>query len=101
MKITHDAAAHAATVADQFTRQAAQFASSRALHNEAALELLVDAAAPLASDVALDVACGPGSVVAAFAARVARAEGIDATPAMLDQAKRLAAAKGLANVAWH
>ena len=96
-----DAAEHAATVADQFTRQAAQFASSRALHNEAALKLLVEAAAPRATDLALDVACGPGSVVAALAERVARAEGIDATPAMLEEAKTLAAAKGLTNVAWH
>ena len=92
---------HAATIADQFTRQASQFAASPALHNEAALDLLVEAAGPRADDVSLDVACGPGSVVCAFARRVRRAEGLDATEAMLAEARRLAAAAGVENVAWH
>src|SRR5262245_17732253 len=60
---TAAASAHAATIADQFTRQAVEFAASPALHNQAALNLLVDAASPRATDVSLDVACGPGSVV--------------------------------------
>ncbi len=72
-----------------------------ALHNEAALDLLVDAAGPRASDVSLDVACGPGSVVVAFARRLRRAEGLDATEAMLAEARKLAAAKRVENVAWH
>ena len=92
---------HAATIADQFTRQASQFAASPALHNEAALALLVEAAGPRADDVSLDVACGPGTVVCAFARRVRRAEGLDATEAMLAEARRLAAAAGVENVAWH
>jgi ubiquinone/menaquinone biosynthesis C-methylase UbiE len=92
---------HEAAIADQFTRQASQFAASPALHNEAALALLVEAAGPRADDVSLDVACGPGTVVAAFARRVRRAEGLDATEAMLAEARRLAAAAGLDNVAWH
>jgi len=100
---THDSAtaAHDATIADQFTRQAAEFAASSVLHDRAALDLLVAAAGPQPSDVTLDVACGPGSVVAAFARRVRRAEGLDATQAMLDEARKLAAREGLANVAWH
>src|SRR5262249_43389250 len=60
------ASAHAATIADQFTRQAAQFAASPVHHNQAALDLLVGAARPHSDDVSLDVACGPGSVVCAF-----------------------------------
>ena len=100
---THNSAtaAHDAAIADQFTRQAAEFAASSVLHDRAALDLLVEAAAPQPSDVTLDVACGPGSVVAAFARRVQRAEGLDATQAMLDEARKLAARVGLANVAWH
>jgi ubiquinone/menaquinone biosynthesis C-methylase UbiE len=94
------AGTHAATIADQFTRQAALFAAAPTLHDKAALDLLVDAARPLATDYALDVACGPGSVVRAFAARVARATGLDATAAMLDQARAAAAKAGMANVAW-
>jgi ubiquinone/menaquinone biosynthesis C-methylase UbiE len=93
--------AHDAAVADQFTRQAEQFAASPALHNQAALDILVGAARPRPDDVSLDVACGPGSVVCAFAAHVRRATGLDATEAMLVEARRLAAAAGLGNVAWH
>jgi SAM-dependent methyltransferase len=92
---------HEAVIADQFTRQAAQFAASPSLHNQAALDLLVDAARPRADDVTLDVACGPGSVVCAFARRVRRAVGLDATEAMLAQARQLAADRALDNVAWH
>ena len=48
----------------------------------------------------LDVACGGGLVVCAFAQVVRRAEGIDITPAMLDRARALAAEKGLTNTSW-
>src|SRR5262245_23162745 len=95
------ASSHAAMIIDQFTRQAADFAAAPALHNQAALDLLVEAARPLATDVSLDVACGPGSVVVAFAARVRQAAGLDATEAMLEEARRLAARAGAGNVAWH
>ena len=100
---THDSAsaAHDLTIVDQFTRQAAEFAASSVLHDRAALDLLVEAAAPHPTDLTLDVACGPGSVVAAFAKRVQRAAGLDATQAMLDEARKLALRDGLANVTWH
>ncbi len=93
--------AHQAIIADQFTRQAALFAGARALHDKAALDLLVDAARRLSTDVSLDVACGPGSVVLAFAQRVRRAHGLDATAAMLDEARQASAKAGAANVEWH
>lgn len=92
---------HDAAIADQFTRQAVQFAASAMLHNQAALNLLVEVARPRPENVSLDVACGPGSVVAAFARRVRRAEGLDATEAMLDEARKLSLREGLHNVAWH
>ena len=95
------AASHAATITDQFTRQAEHFAARPALHNQAVLDLLVDAAAPRPGEVSLDVACGPGSVVVAFARRLRRAEGLDATEAMLNEARKLAAANRVENVAWH
>jgi ubiquinone/menaquinone biosynthesis C-methylase UbiE len=94
------AEAHAATIADQFTRQAAQFAASPVHHNQAALDLLVNAAAPKPTDVSLDVACGPGSVVMTFARRLRHATGLDATEAMLEEARKLAAAESVGNVAW-
>jgi ubiquinone/menaquinone biosynthesis C-methylase UbiE len=95
-KSTHDAA-----IADQFSRQAAQFAASAMHHNQVALDLLVEAAQPQPENISLDVACGPGSVVAAFARRVRRAEGLDATEAMLDEARKLSRREDLRNVVWH
>lgn len=95
------ASSHSSQILDQFSRQAESFAAAPSLHNDAALSLLVNAAAPLASDNALDVACGPGSVVAAFAARVRHAVGVDATSAMLDQGRKLVAAKSLQNVDFY
>ena len=92
--------AHQAMVTDQFTRQAALFAEAPALHDAASLAMLVDAARPQATDTSLDVACGPGTVVAAFARHVRHATGLDATDAMLDQARKFAAARDLGNVAW-
>jgi ubiquinone/menaquinone biosynthesis C-methylase UbiE len=49
----------------------------------------------------LDVACGGGLVVCAFAPHVRHATGIDMTPAMLVQARALATEKSVDNVAWH
>jgi ubiquinone/menaquinone biosynthesis C-methylase UbiE len=96
-----DSAAHETTIRDQFTWQAREFARSPNLHAEALLALMVEAAGPQAEDEVLDVACGPGSVVLAFAPHVRCAMGLDATPAMLDQARALAQSRGLRNVEWH
>jgi SAM-dependent methyltransferase len=52
------------------------------------------------ADTVLDVACGPGIVVCAFARAVQHATGIDLTPAMLERARALAASCGLFNVSW-
>lgn len=90
-------ASHSSRIQDQFSRQAESFAASGSLHHKDALALLVEAALPAPDDIALDVACGPGSVVAAFAERVRRAVGLDATEAMLGQARQLAAARSLSN----
>jgi ubiquinone/menaquinone biosynthesis C-methylase UbiE len=102
MTVSNDAAsAHDAAITDQFTRQAVQFAASAVHHNQTALDLLVNSARPRPEDISLDVACGPGSVVAAFAQRVRHAEGLDATEAMLKEARTLAVRQGLRNVTWH
>ena len=97
----NDSAGHNAAIRDQFTRQAKEFARSPNLHAEALLALIVEAAAPQPDEETLDVACGPGTVVAAFAPHVRHAVGLDATPAMLDQARTLAQSHGLQNVEWH
>ena len=91
---------HEDLIRDQFTRQATPFSTSGAIANDDALRLLVEAAGAGADDTVLDVGCGGGLVVCAFAAVVRHATGIDLTPAMLDHARTLAAQKGLTNVSW-
>jgi ubiquinone/menaquinone biosynthesis C-methylase UbiE len=91
---------HRDLILDQFTRQATPFSTASPIASEEALRLLVTFAGAGPDDTVLDVACGGGLVVCAFAPIVRRAEGIDLTPAMLDRARALAAEKGLTNVAW-
>jgi SAM-dependent methyltransferase len=62
--------------------------------------MIVTAAAPTPDDTVLDVACGGGIVVCAFAPHVRHATGIDMTPAMLDRARQLATEKTINNVTW-
>jgi ubiquinone/menaquinone biosynthesis C-methylase UbiE len=92
--------AHSSLILDQFTRQATPFSTASAITDAGALRMIVDAAAPGPNDTMLDVACGGGIVVCAFAPHLRQATGIDMTPAMLDRARRLAAEKAIANVTW-
>ena len=87
-------------IRDQFTRQAVPFSTAAPIANEEALRLIVEAAEAGPDDRVLDVACGGGIVVCAFAPHVSHATGIDMTPAMLERARALAAEKGIANVSW-
>src|SRR5438445_11450839 len=91
---------HRHEILDQFTRQATPFATAPGIRDEAALKLIVECSGAGPNDAVLDVACGPGLVVAAFARVVRHATGIDITPAMLDRARAHSAAQGLANVTW-
>jgi SAM-dependent methyltransferase len=68
--------------------------------DERVLDMIIDAAQPNQDDIVLDVACGPGIVVCAFAPHARKAIGIDYTPAMLDQARKRAADIGVRNVGW-
>jgi SAM-dependent methyltransferase len=91
---------HRSRILDQFTRQASSFAAAAPIRNEEMLNMIVQAAGAGPEDTVLDVACGPGLLVCAFA-RVARhATGIDLTPAMLEQARKLEQERGLQNVRW-
>jgi SAM-dependent methyltransferase len=94
------ATGHQDLILDQFTRQATLFSTAAPITNEDALRMIVEAAQPKPTDTVLDIACGGGIVVCAFAPHVRSATGIDVTPAMLEQARRLAAEKELSNVAW-
>lgn len=91
---------HQDLILDQFTRQATPFSTASPITDTNALRMIVEAGAPKPGDRVLDVACGGGLVVCAYAPRVAHATGIDMTPAMLERAGRLAAEQGVGNVTW-
>jgi SAM-dependent methyltransferase len=91
---------HSELILEQFTRQAVPFATAPSIKDEAALRLIVEFSGAGPDDTVLDVACGPGLVVCAFARVVRHATGIDLTPAMLDQARAHAAEQGVTNVTW-
>lgn len=91
---------HRDLIVDQFTRQATPFSTAKTIASEEALRQLVEACGAGPADSVLDVACGGGLVVCAFAQVVRRAEGIDITPAMLERARALAAEKRLTNTHW-
>ena len=92
---------HQDLILDQFTRQAAPFSTAKTIADENALHLLVEFSNAGPNDTVLDVACGGGLVVCAFAPSVRHATGIDVTPAMLERARALAQEKALANVSWY
>ena len=91
---------HSELILDQFTRQAVPFATAPGIQDETTLRLVVEFSGAGPDDTMLDVACGPGIVVCAFAKVVKHATGLDLTPAMLDRARTLQQEKGLANIAW-
>jgi len=91
---------HNSRILDQFTRQAVPFATAGPIRNEEGLRMIVEAAGAGPEDTVLDVACGPGLLVCAFARAARHATGIDLTPAMLEQAKKLEQEQGLKNVSW-
>jgi ubiquinone/menaquinone biosynthesis C-methylase UbiE len=93
-----DSREHREHVRKQFTRQADAYSAMPQTNDEARLDGLVALAGARPQHHALDVACGPGFLTMAFARRCARAEGIDATPALLERARADAARRGLGNV---
>ena len=91
---------HRELILDQFTRQAVPFASAPAIRNREALNRIVEISGAGPEDSVLDVACGPGLLVCAFARVVRHATGIDLTPALLEQARELEKQHALSNVTW-
>lgn len=80
---------HQEQIVDQFTRQAVPFSTAPGIRDQTALQLLVDSSGVTANESVLDVACGPGLVLRAFAGRAAQVTGIDVTPAMITRAREL------------
>ena len=65
---------HQDLILDQFTRQATVFSTAPTITDGDALRMIVEAARPTPGDCLLDVACGPGLVVCAFAPHVQRGD---------------------------
>jgi ubiquinone/menaquinone biosynthesis C-methylase UbiE len=91
---------HDAAIIDQFTRQAVPFSQQQAHSKESFLNLLLEMSGVGPEDTVLDVACGPGLVACAFAARAQHVTGIDLTPAMIERAKEIQQEAKLTNLTW-
>lgn len=87
-------------VQQQFGAHAAAYTGSPVHAKGASLTRLVDLIHLQPTWRALDIAAGPGHTAYAIAPHVAHVTVSDLTPAMLDEARALAAAKGIANVSF-
>jgi len=89
---------HLQQTKQEFTRQAAGFAASAATTDSRLTRRLIEAAGASETQLALDVACGPGIVTAALAGNVREVVAFDLTPEMLARAHERCAKAGLRNV---
>jgi ubiquinone/menaquinone biosynthesis C-methylase UbiE len=87
-------------ILNQFTQQAESYAKLTGVDRKGTPSPFLDAIRPLATDCALDVACGVGRLTLMLASLVRHVTGIDLTPAMIDQARTLQAQQGITNVDW-
>jgi ubiquinone/menaquinone biosynthesis C-methylase UbiE len=85
-------------VQQQFGANAAKYTTSVVHAKGASLARLVELVQPGNDWVALDIATGAGHTAAAFAPHVARVVASDLTREMLEEARKLAASKGFANM---
>ena len=85
-------------VQQQFGANAANYLTSAVHAKGASLARLVELVAPKKDWTALDVATGAGHTAAVFAPHVAKVIASDLTPEMLEQVRKLATEKGLANM---
>src|SRR5262245_32682486 len=82
----------------QFGKQAEVYARMRQTTDERSLNALVQVCGTDTGARVLDVACGPGFLTMAFAARCRHAVGVDATEPFLAMARVEAERRGLRNV---
>lgn len=91
---------HKDTVQKQFAKTVEAFSKFAVRDTPEVLAGKVEFAKPQPTDLALDVACGPGAFVLALAPRVRFACGIDLTHGMLRQARLFQIEKGVLNAAF-
>jgi SAM-dependent methyltransferase len=90
--------AHDHLVREQFRAQAVTFTDEGFATR--GLEWIVALLAPASGELVLDVAAGAAHLGRALAPHVAHVSALDLTPEMLRQGQRLAAARGLPNIAF-
>src|SRR4051794_34265166 len=88
------------TIVAEFTQQAEAFNASAAARAAQTLDELVRLAAPQPGERWLEAACGPGIVSRMLGPLVGEVHGVDVTPAMVNVARREAAAAGLSNATF-
>src|SRR5580658_4851555 len=84
-----------ALVRERFTKTAAVFGDYAVAERVADAELLARLVAAGPADVAVDLACGPGTLALRFAKHVRWICAYDLTPAILQRARNTAAQNGL------
>jgi len=88
------------SVQRQFGPVAERYATSAVHAGGPDLAAMLDAIALHGTERVLDAGCGTGHTALAFAPSIAAVVGVDLTEAMLDQARRLAAGRGIANTTF-
>lgn len=91
---------HKDAVRKQFTKTVEAFSKYAVRDTPEVLAEKVEFAKPQATDLALDVACGPGAFVLALAPRVHFVRGVDLTEEMLRQARAVQTERRILNVAF-
>jgi ubiquinone/menaquinone biosynthesis C-methylase UbiE len=91
---------HKEAVQQQFTKTAEVFSKYAVRDTPEILAEKVAFAKPQPTDLALDVACGPGTLVLGLAPRVRFARGVDLTEEMLNQARVFQLERQVTNAAF-
>ena len=86
------------SIQQRFGAAAAAYAVSAVHRGGPDLDAMLATGGASGRERVLDVGCGAGHTALAFAERAASVVALDLTPAMLEQARQLAAERGLANV---
>ncbi len=88
------------SIREEFTHQSRSFGDSPAMSSEQTLGVFTELVPADPKARWLDIACGPGVVSRAVAARVGTVTGVDLTPAMVEEAERRALEEGIDNVSF-
>jgi SAM-dependent methyltransferase len=91
---------HEDALREEFTHQATSFGQSPAMTSAQTLGALVEMVPDEPQGQWIDIACGPGVVSRAVAGKVGSVNGIDLTPAMIEEAEKRARVEEVRNVSF-